>query len=92
LRCCADVLAIQVPVKWRARHRMKYITGFVMFWYDFIVGDAWEVAVGVLVSLLLMYLAAHYAGDQAGTVAALLLPVMIVALLGFSLWKVSKVS
>jgi hypothetical protein len=69
---------------------MKYITGFFAFWYDFIVGDAWEVAVGVVVSLFLMYLAAHYASEQAGTVAVLLLPVLIVLLLGYSLWRVSK--
>ena len=30
---------------------MKYITGFFAFWYDFIVGDAWEVAAGVVLSL-----------------------------------------
>jgi hypothetical protein len=69
---------------------MKYVTGFFAFWYDFIVGDAWEVAAGVVVSLFLMYLAAHYAGEQAGTVAALLFPVLVVALLGYSLWRVSK--
>jgi hypothetical protein len=54
------------------------------------VGDAWEVAVGVLASLVLMYLAANYGGEQAGTVAALLFPVLVVALLGYSLWRVSK--
>ncbi len=32
---------------------MKYLVGFVRFWYDFIVGDAWEVAVGVVVALAL---------------------------------------
>jgi hypothetical protein len=69
---------------------MKYVTGFFAFWYDFIVGDAWEVAAGVLASLFLMYLAAHYASEQAGTVAVLLLPVLVVLLLGYSLWRVSK--
>ena len=36
---------------------MKYIVGFGRFWYDFIVGDAWEVAVGVVVTLALAWLA-----------------------------------
>ena len=30
---------------------MKLLFGFVRFWYDFIVGDAWEVAAGVLATL-----------------------------------------
>ena len=49
---------------------MKYVTGFFAFWYDFIVGDAWEVAAGVLASLFLMYLAAHYAGEHAASASA----------------------
>ena len=28
---------------------MGIITGFFRFWYDFIVGDAWEIAAGILV-------------------------------------------
>ena len=36
---------------------MKYVRGFFAFWYDFIVGDAWEVAVGVVVTLALAWLA-----------------------------------
>lgn len=67
---------------------MKYITGFFTFWYDFIVGDAWEVAVGVLASLLLMYMVAHYASEQAGAAVVYLLPVLIVALLSYSLFRV----
>lgn len=69
---------------------MKYVTGFFAFWYDFIVGDAWEVAAGVLVSLLLMYLVAHYAGTQVAAAVVYLLPVLVVALLGYSLFRVRK--
>jgi hypothetical protein len=29
--------------------------GFLRFWYDFIIGDAWEVAVGVVVTLALSW-------------------------------------
>ena len=32
---------------------MNFITAFFRFWYDFIVGDAWEIAVGVLTVLAL---------------------------------------
>lgn len=31
------------------------MTGFLRFWYDFIVGDDWRVAVGVITALALTY-------------------------------------
>ncbi|HUS14802.1 MAG TPA: hypothetical protein VM536_07255 [Chloroflexia bacterium] len=67
---------------------MKYVRGFIAFWYDFIVGDAWEVAAGVVFGLLVLYAAARYAGSSAPTVGAILLPVLVVALLAYSLWRV----
>ncbi len=67
---------------------MKYIKGFFAFWYDFIVGDAWEVAAGVLLSLLALYVGVRIAGGSVGTYGALVLPLVIVALLVFSLWRV----
>ena len=30
---------------------MKYVEAFLRFWYDFIVGDDWRVAVGVAVAI-----------------------------------------
>jgi hypothetical protein len=30
---------------------MRWIRGFLAFWYDFVVGDDWTVAVGVAVAL-----------------------------------------
>jgi len=66
---------------------MKYIKGFFAFWYDFIVGDAWEVAAGVLATLVVLYLLVHYFPSFA-LYGALLFPVIIVALLGYSLWRV----
>ncbi len=66
---------------------MKYITGFVAFWYDFIVGDAWEVAVGVIVGLIVLGL---IAGSSATVhdYGALALPLLIGAVLAYSLWRV----
>lgn len=60
---------------------MKWIRSFALFWYDFVVGDDWRVAVGVVVAL----------GATAGLVhgadvnAWWLLPVAVVVLLGLSL-------
>jgi hypothetical protein len=68
---------------------MKYIRGFFAFWYDFIVGDAWEVAAGVVISLVVLGVALRYAASPALDVAAaFLLPLAIVALLAYSLWRV----
>lgn len=30
---------------------MRFVVNFFAFWYDFIVGDDWTVAVGVIVAL-----------------------------------------
>ena len=67
---------------------MKYIKGFFAFWYDFIVGDAWEVAAGVLVVLLLLFAGTRLIGSAVSQAGAILLPLAIVGLLMFSLWRV----
>jgi hypothetical protein len=30
---------------------MRYLLGFLRFWYDFIIGDCWHIAAGVVVVL-----------------------------------------
>jgi hypothetical protein len=30
---------------------MRYLTAFLRFWYDFVVGDDWRVAVGVVAAI-----------------------------------------
>jgi len=30
---------------------MKYLLGFLKFWYDFIIGDCWQIAAGVVIVL-----------------------------------------
>ena len=51
---------------------MGLITGFGRFLYDFIVGDAWEIAVGIV-----LVLALGIAALRAGAVAAEVLPVLM---------------
>lgn len=67
---------------------MNYVKGFFAFWYDFIVGDAWEVAAGVLISLLALYVGVRVAGQWVGSYGAFFLPLVIIALLVLSLWRV----
>lgn len=46
---------------------MHYLTAFVRFWVDFIIGDAWEVAAGIAVTLLSL----SFVVDQYGPSPAL---------------------
>jgi hypothetical protein len=64
---------------------MRYITGFFMFWYDFIVGDDWTVAAGVVVALVLTAALAH-----AAIPAWWLMPLAAIALLAMSLWRAAS--
>ncbi|MBV9023216.1 MAG: hypothetical protein JO362_05335 [Streptomycetaceae bacterium] len=66
---------------------MKWLRSFALFWYDFIVGDDWRVAVGVAVTLAVTAGLAH-----SGVNAWWLLPVAVAALLGASLWRVVAAS
>ena len=64
---------------------MKYITGFFQFWYDFIVGDDWTVAVGVIVALAITALLAHH-----NIAAWWLMPLAVALMLSSSLWRVAR--
>ena len=61
---------------------MKRLRAFGAFWYDFVVGDDWVIAVGVVISLALTY-----ALSRAGVPAWWLLPLALVVLLPLSLWR-----
>lgn len=67
---------------------MKWIRSFVMFWYDFVVGDDWQVAVGVAVALGATAALVHGAGVNAWW----LLPVAVVVLLALSLRRAVRAS
>jgi hypothetical protein len=61
------------------------IRAFAAFWYDFVVGDDWLIAVGVVVGLALTYLLA-----RAAVPAWWLLPVSLVLLLPLSLRRAAR--
>jgi hypothetical protein len=63
---------------------VDFLRGFVAFWYDFVVGDDWTVAVGVLVLLAVCGVLAHV--GLAATWLVMTLGVAVI--LGFSLWRV----
>ncbi|MEU0970152.1 hypothetical protein ABZ357_33825 [Streptomyces sp. NPDC005917] len=64
---------------------MTPITRFLRFWYDFLVGDDWTVAVGVVLALAVTALLVT--GDVP---AWWLVPVAAVALLGVSLRRATR--
>lgn len=45
---------------------MRYLHGFYAFWYDFLIGDDWGIAAGVVIVLLLSALVAHRIDQYAG--------------------------
>ena len=58
---------------------MKSLKQFGKFWYDFIVGDDWRIAVGVVVTITGVFVAAHHSLNWWW-----LLPLAVAALLGGS--------
>ena len=61
------------------------LKAFGRFWYDFVVGDDWRVALGVAVSL-----AATWGLTRSGVNAWWLLPIAVALLLGLSLLRVVR--
>jgi phage shock protein PspC (stress-responsive transcriptional regulator) len=61
---------------------VRRIRAFGAFWYDFVVGDDWVVAVGVVIGL-----AVTYGLSRTAVPAWWLLPLVLALLLPFSLWR-----
>ena len=55
---------------------MKYLRSFALFWWNFVVGDDWRVAAGLLVAFALTWVLAHH-----GVAAWWVLPLGVVLLL-----------
>jgi hypothetical protein len=64
---------------------MTQVLKFLQFWYDFIVGDDWTVAAGVVLAFGATALVAHGGGG-----GWWLLPVLVAGLLGWSLWRATR--
>jgi len=63
----------------------RRIRAFAAFWYDFVVGDDWLIAVGVVTALALTYLL-----SRAAVPAWWLMPLSVVVLLPLSLWRAAR--
>ena len=64
---------------------MRYLIGFAQFWSDFIVGDAWTIAVAVVLALIVTSLLV-----RTGAPVWWLLPAVVLLFLGASVWRVAQ--
>ena len=64
---------------------MKQLKAFGAFWYDFIVGDDWLVAAGVVGAIALTALLV-----DRGVQAWWAMPLCVITLLAGSLWRASR--
>jgi uncharacterized membrane protein len=61
------------------------LRAFGAFWYDFVVGDDWRVAVAVALAL-----AATYGVSRTSVPAWWVLPVAVAVVLPWSLWRARR--
>ncbi len=61
------------------------LRAFGAFWYDFVIGDDWVIAAGIVLALVGTYLL-----HKAGVAAWWLLPLFVVILLPVSLWRATR--
>jgi hypothetical protein len=61
---------------------MGAVRRFVSFWYDFVVGDDWMLAVGVVVAVLVTWVLA-----AAFSAAWIVMPLAVVVLLAISIGR-----
>ena len=61
------------------------LRAFAFFWYDFVVGDDWQVAAGVVAAL-----AITYGLSRTGAPTWWIAPAAVALLLPLSLWRVAR--
>ena len=61
---------------------MRYLTQFLAFWYDFIIGDDWTISAAVVVTLIVVA-----ALTRAHVHAWWVLPIAVLVFLGASVWR-----
>lgn len=62
------------------------LKGFARFWYDFIVGDDWRVALGVVLALVITYRLSHTTSVPLWW----FLPAVVGVLLPLSIYRVTR--
>lgn len=65
---------------------MKRLKAFGAFWYDFVIGDDWRVAVGVVLALLVTFVLSRTTGVPVWW----LVPVAVAVLLPTSIYRAAR--
>ncbi len=65
---------------------VERLKAFAAFWYDFVVGDDWLVAAGVVLGLVLTYLLAQHGSTNVWWVVL----IALVVLLPTSIWRAGR--
>ncbi|HET9105370.1 MAG TPA: hypothetical protein VFN55_18615 [Solirubrobacteraceae bacterium] len=63
---------------------MSRIEALLRFLWDFVVGDDWRIAAGVVIALAVTALVA-----SGGVAAWWIMPIVVAGLLAFSVWRVA---
>jgi hypothetical protein len=61
------------------------LRAFGAFWYDFVIGDDWRVAVGVVIAF-----AVTYGVSRTSVPAWWVAPIAVAVILPFSLWRMVR--
>ena len=64
---------------------MRWLRAFGRFWYEFVVGDDWRIAVAVIAALAVTSLVA-----MAGLPAWWVLPAAVLVVLPLSVWRTAR--
>ncbi len=64
---------------------MTRVRAFLLFWYDFVVGDDWTVALGVVAALALTALV-----SRSSVPSWWIVPAALIILLPLSLWRATR--
>lgn len=64
---------------------MQKVKAFLSFWYDFVVGDDWRIALVVIIAL-----AVTYGLSRAAVAGWWVLPAAILLILPYSLWRAAR--
>jgi hypothetical protein len=61
---------------------IRWVGGFLFFWYDFIIGDDWRVAAGIV--------AGFFAINALGSSSWWLMPIVVAVMLSFTLMEATR--
>ena len=64
---------------------MRRLKAFGAFWYDFVIGDDWLIAAGIVVALMITA-----SSSTTGVAGWWIVPVAVVILLPLSLWRATR--